>query len=98
MREIGNRHRAHAGAIVVTGASTGIGKACALHLDGLGFQVFAGVREKADGEALTQEGRLVPILIDVTDGASIACCFGIASTCSTPHIVCGPRTRRKPEQ
>jgi NADP-dependent 3-hydroxy acid dehydrogenase YdfG len=34
------------GAVVVTGASTGIGKTCALHLDKLGFQVFAGVRKE----------------------------------------------------
>jgi len=30
--------------VVVTGASTGIGKACALDLDRRGFKVFAGVR------------------------------------------------------
>jgi NADP-dependent 3-hydroxy acid dehydrogenase YdfG len=31
-------------AVVVTGASTGIGEACALRLDAMGFRVFAGVR------------------------------------------------------
>ena len=36
-------------AVVVTGASTGIGRACALLLDALGFRVFAGVRESDDG-------------------------------------------------
>jgi NADP-dependent 3-hydroxy acid dehydrogenase YdfG len=30
-------------AVVVTGASSGIGEECALHVDRLGFQVFAGV-------------------------------------------------------
>lgn len=34
--------------ILITGASQGIGKACALHLDDLGFQIFAGVRTKKD--------------------------------------------------
>lgn len=64
--------RAPRGAVVVTGASTGIGKACALHLDQLGFQVFAGVRKEADGEALQIESaRIVPIMLDITDTASI---------------------------
>ncbi len=38
--------------VVITGTSSGIGKACALHLDKLGFKVYAGVRKKADGEQL----------------------------------------------
>lgn len=36
-------------AVVITGTSTGIGKACALHLDKLGFKVYAGVRKQVDG-------------------------------------------------
>lgn len=31
-------------AVFISGASTGIGKTCALQLDKLGFQVFVGVR------------------------------------------------------
>ena len=60
--------------IVITGASTGIGKATALHLDKLGFRVFAGVRKEADGQALKKEAseKLTPTLLDVTDGDSIA--------------------------
>lgn len=59
--------------VVITGASTGIGAACALHLDTLGFLVFAGVRRLEDGEALKAKGtkRLVPLLLDVTDERSI---------------------------
>jgi len=62
------------GSIVMTGASTGIGEACALELDRRGFRVFAGVRREADGERLRARGsdRLTPVRIDVTDGASIA--------------------------
>ena len=61
------------GAVLVTGASTGIGAACALHLDTLGFRVFAGVRKESDGAALKAEAseRLSTIFLDVTDAASI---------------------------
>src|SRR5436189_254721 len=62
------------GAVVITGSSTGIGKACALHLDSLGFRVFAGVRREEDGERLRGEGsaRLRAVVLDITDQASIA--------------------------
>ena len=40
------------GFVVVTGTSTGIGAATALHLADQGFHVFAGVRREADGDAL----------------------------------------------
>jgi NAD(P)-dependent dehydrogenase (short-subunit alcohol dehydrogenase family) len=61
------------GGVVVTGASTGIGYACALHLDRIGFRVFAGVRRDGDAERLRAAGseRLTPLRIDVTDAASI---------------------------
>jgi len=61
------------GAVVITGASTGIGHASALHLASLGFDVFAGVRRDADAERLRAagNGRIEPLHIDVTDEASI---------------------------
>jgi NAD(P)-dependent dehydrogenase (short-subunit alcohol dehydrogenase family) len=61
------------GGVVITGASTGIGEACAFHLDALGFRVFAGVRDPADGERLTRAAsdRVVPVQLDVTDAGSV---------------------------
>lgn len=65
---------ANPGAVVITGASTGIGEACALHLDQLGFQVFAGVRKASDGEALQRQAstRLRALSLDVKDSEGIA--------------------------
>ncbi len=65
---------AETGAVVVTGASTGIGEATATWLCEIGFEVFAGVRKPADGERLGAKGlgRLRPLILDVADGRSIA--------------------------
>jgi len=60
--------------VVITGASTGIGAACALHLDKLGLRVFAGVRRQTDAEALKSKAssRLVAIALDVADSLSVS--------------------------
>lgn len=60
--------------VVVTGASSGIGRACAMALDGLGYRVYAGYRKEADGDALRAagSGRMVPIRLDVTSAEEIA--------------------------
>jgi NAD(P)-dependent dehydrogenase (short-subunit alcohol dehydrogenase family) len=62
------------GAVLITGSSTGIGRACALRLDRAGFRVFAGVRKAEDGEELRAHAseRLEPVLCDVTDSGQIA--------------------------
>lgn len=62
------------GVALVTGSSTGIGRATALTLAEQGFDVFAGVRKKADGEAVAEAagGNLTPVIIDVTKPATIA--------------------------
>lgn len=62
------------GPVVVTGTSTGIGAATAIHLAEKGFQVFAGVRHATDGEALQAQTsvRLTPVRIDITDEPTIA--------------------------
>ena len=69
-------------AVVVTGASSGIGRSCALRLDAAGWQVFAGVRSPADGDALraAASGRLVPVRVDVTDIGSVQQLASIVST------------------
>jgi len=59
---------------LVTGASTGIGRATALHLDAAGWRVFAGVRREEDAASLREAGseRLEPLMLDVTDAGQIA--------------------------
>jgi NAD(P)-dependent dehydrogenase (short-subunit alcohol dehydrogenase family) len=61
------------GAVLVTGASKGIGRATALHLDLLGHTVLAAVRRQVDGDELlaASTGRVVPVLLDVTDADAI---------------------------
>lgn len=61
-------------AALVTGASTGIGRATALRLDAAGWQVFAGVRKDEDAASLRAAAgeRLEPLMIDVTDSEQIA--------------------------
>jgi NAD(P)-dependent dehydrogenase (short-subunit alcohol dehydrogenase family) len=60
-------------AVLITGASTGIGRSCALRLDRRGWRVFAGVRKQTDAASLTAEcsDRVVPVSLDVTDKASL---------------------------
>lgn len=53
------------GRVIVTGASTGIGEATALHLRELGFSVLARVRRDEDAERLREQG-LTPIRLDIT--------------------------------
>jgi len=59
---------------LVTGASTGIGRATALRLDRAGWRVFAGVRREADAEALRADAseQLTAVMVDVTDPDQIA--------------------------
>ena len=64
--------------VLITGAGRGIGRATSLRLARAGWNVYAGVRNPADGEALVSElgaaaaGSIEPLTLDVTDDATIA--------------------------
>ena len=54
--------------VLITGASTGIGRSAAEYLASRGWQVFAGIRKEQDGAALiAANARIKPILLDVTN-------------------------------
>ncbi|WP_374569913.1 SDR family oxidoreductase [Phenylobacterium sp.] len=59
--------------IVVTGASTGIGRACVEEAARAGFHVFASVRKQADADGLSQAfgDKVTPLIFDVTDPAAV---------------------------
>jgi NAD(P)-dependent dehydrogenase (short-subunit alcohol dehydrogenase family) len=59
--------------VVITGASTGIGWACAKLLSEKGFRVFGSVRKQADADRLTHEfgTNFRPLMFDVTDEAAV---------------------------
>jgi NAD(P)-dependent dehydrogenase (short-subunit alcohol dehydrogenase family) len=59
------------GTVLVTGASTGIGEATALHLKELGFDAVGAVRKREDADRLGSHG-LRTVRLDVSDPASIA--------------------------
>lgn len=64
----------NAAAVLVTGASSGIGKACALALAVRGVHVFAGVRSEVDLQLPdgVEIDKFTPLMLDVTEPASIA--------------------------
>ena len=72
--------------VLITGASTGIGRATALRLHSAGWKVFAGVRKQEDADALRQAGseRIAPLILDVTDAEQIAAAAArVAAECQS---------------
>jgi NAD(P)-dependent dehydrogenase (short-subunit alcohol dehydrogenase family) len=67
--------------VVITGTSSGIGKACALRMASDGWRVYAGVRSKDDGQALLAgaTGDLRPVIVDVTSDADTEALAGRVS-------------------
>src|SRR6201997_867143 len=63
----------HMQAVVITGASTGIGHACCKFLLDKGYRVFGSVRKQADADRLKGEfgPNFTPLLFDVTDEAAV---------------------------
>ncbi len=60
-------------AVVITGASTGIGETTAKYLASHGFKVYGSVRKPEDGARLRQEigGNFEPLIFDVTDEQAV---------------------------
>jgi NAD(P)-dependent dehydrogenase (short-subunit alcohol dehydrogenase family) len=67
---------------LISGASTGIGRATALKLAAQGWQVLAGVRSQAAMDAWSGTAGVTPIQLDVTDEASITAAAAKASQLS----------------
>ena len=67
--------------VVVTGASTGIGRATVVELVSAGFQVFATIRREADAESLRQQfpELVTPVIMDLLDEASVRAAGDVGS-------------------
>jgi len=62
------------GTVLITGASSGIGLACANTMASKGWNVFAGIRQARDRDLFLETGKPgpIPIQLDVTKAASIS--------------------------
>ena len=66
------------GVVLITGASTGIGRDAAAALHSAGYTVFASVRRQSDADGLKSEfgDRMHPIILDVTSASDIKSSLG----------------------
>lgn len=73
-------------AVLVSGASTGIGHACARFLAERGFTVFAGVRTESDARrvAALHERGVRPVRLDVTSEDDIAAAIALIEQTGIP--------------
>jgi len=75
------------GRVLITGAGTGIGRACALYLADEGFQIIAAGRREEPLAALEKErpGLIIGVTLDVTDNAPVEA--AIAKISPVDHLV-----------
>jgi len=73
----GEEHMSTSKVIIVTGASGGIGKACAEYLGSRGHRVYGTSRHAQDG--MREEGAFSMIRMDVTDAQSVARGVGLVA-------------------
>ena len=73
--------------VLITGASSGIGRTIAADLSRSGHQVFASVRKEADAEALRSAiPEIVPVVFDVTDSQGIQQAFSFIQARRRPEL------------
>lgn len=67
--------------VLITGASSGLGKETAQKLAQEGYKVFAGVRKQEDKEVLEKlHENIIPVFLDVTSDESVNCAFEAISS------------------
>ena len=81
LQKVHAQHPPKLSAVLVTGASSGIGRAAALALHEYGFVVYAGVRDPSSAEQLRLHGpRLRPLVLDVTSAEQISAAYDTISS------------------